>query len=126
MEIVFKAVIAISTMPVAFGFAALPASLAKAPDYFGRGATIALFLGCVISLAGLLRRDRVRGMAVQLVGLTGVGAGAGFYAVALAVGGSDLTQSRIAVGMSLGIGLGAAARYWQVSRYLKALQRVGM
>jgi uncharacterized membrane protein YccC len=98
MEIVFKFVLAIATLPTALG-GQLPPTLAQSPGLFGHGAPIALCLGCIVSLAGMLRRDRVKGMAVQLVGLSMVAAGATFYALALGLFAPDFAQARVAVGM---------------------------
>ena len=119
MEIVFKAVLALTTFPTAFGLQPLPNSLASAPPVFGKGAVILLCLGCVVSLLGITWPARDDGLIIQQTGLLGVAAGSICYAAALAMSATTFSSAAIALGMSIGIGFGSIARWVQLQRYVR-------
>lgn len=118
MEITFKAVLALFSCPLAIGIERLPLSLKEAPT-FGRISVILLFVGCVVSLAGILWRDRDDGLIMQQAGLTGVAFGSLFYASALAVASSQYSQVALVCGLFGGVGFGAVARFIQLQSYVK-------
>ena len=119
MEIVFKAVLCAVTFPTAFGLQPLPASLAAAPPVFGKGAVIILCLGCFVSLLGIAWPVRDDGLLIQQTGLLGVMVGATLYAAALLMSMTSFGAASIALGMTIGIACGAAARWWQLQRYVR-------
>lgn len=133
MEIVLKAILFVSSAPTALGLQRLPSSLENSPEPFGQAAASTLALGCALSLLGILRRDRDKGLPVQRAGLILVAVGGLLYALALGVS-VDLfallwyrewgmawhafALIAIAFGMSLGIGAGAVARRRQLGHYV--------
>lgn len=107
MEVTFKLVFFLVTLPTALALQGLPPSLAATPN-FGRLATITLCAGCGLSLIGLLHPDRDKGLPVQRLGLIGVVFGAFFYAAALALGQRDsalILYSSFAIGLAVGTSL---------------------
>lgn len=119
MEIVFKAVLCAVTFPAAFGLQPLPNSLATAPPVFGKGAVIVLCIGCFVSLLGIAWPVRDDGLLIQQTGLLGVMVGSTLYAAALLMSMTSFGAASVALGMTVGIACGAAARWWQLQRYVR-------
>lgn len=115
-ELTLYLVIGLICTPTAFGFTALPKSLAEgAPATLAQIMVIVLWFGCFGAIAGMLWRDRIDGEAIQQVALIAVFAGAVSYALALVASSlADLSRAILAVGFITGVGLGALARYGQL------------
>ena len=114
MEVTFKVVFFLVTLPTALALQGLPPSLQLSP-FFGRTATITVCFGCFLSLVGLLHPQRDKGLPVQRLGLVGVAFGSTFYAVALALGQPDAALILIS---SIGIGAAVSTSLlvWRLSR----------
>lgn len=121
MVFCFKAGLGLWLLPVALG-AEPPRSLTESPTWMTVGAPWSVVIGAVISIFGLLLRDRDDGVNLEQVGLALVGVGLVFYGTAVSAS-STLTQSRWAAGICFSLALGAAFRWWQMQRYQLAKSR---
>jgi hypothetical protein len=101
--LVYKFWLFLGTTPYLFGWYELPPSLASGPRLFGLTAVIVLWAGATISLVGLLwpwlvrirlphrppseratrSATKLNSVVIEAVGLVGIGAGLGLYAIAL-------------------------------------------
>jgi hypothetical protein len=82
--ITYKSFLAVLWTPTALGLVPLPGSLANTPGIYGQTAAVAVVVGCVTSLIGLLWwGQRLTGLTIEQVGLVSIGGGCTLYLVAL-------------------------------------------
>jgi hypothetical protein len=115
MEICIFTVMPISVARGAIGH--LPPSLQDTP-LLGQAACIAIFVGCVMAIVGIIWRDRDDGLVIEQFGLVPTGLGSFFYAAALLATDGSLTDIAIAAGMATAIGTACVFRFVQIQRYV--------
>lgn len=116
-------ILAFSIWKVALGIDPLPNSLAESPDLFGRGSAAALLLGSVLVVVGFVWRDRFSGLLVEAVACLFLGVGSVCYGTALGFASDWASNAAIAIGLTYGLAAGGVARYVQVTRFLRSLER---
>ena len=115
--ITLKAFLLIATTPVAFGFVPLPGSLENGPSIFGQTTALAAWLGCLVSLVGLLWPWRKSdALYIEQAGLTLMSIGYGLYAVAL-LGVDQPANASFAFGLSGGLCLACIVQNVVIGRF---------
>lgn len=126
-EIYLLALSLVSTAPLALGFTRPPTSLSSELGVWARVWGIALCIGSLVALVGIMwRRPKnpikfsVTGLVVEQVGLVAVGGATIYYATAilLLVGNRGLVTS----GIVLAYGAAAATQAWRIHRFLRGLE----
>lgn len=121
-EPVLDGIIGLASGTYAFGLVALPPSLANAPT-LGRFATVILFLGCATALVGYSWPHRYDGMSIQQFGQPLIFFGSVFYATALMSSTAAVGNALFAFAFTLGVGVAALVRWFQLRSRLKKLTR---
>lgn len=116
----WKLFLLLSSTPVALGVVPLPGSLSDQPSIFGQTAAAAIWMGCLVSLVGLVWPGRTsNGLYIEQCGLTFISVGCGMYAIAL-LGVPRFSDALLAFGMSGGIAVAAAVQNWFIRRHRRA------
>lgn len=115
--ITLKAFLLLATTPTALGLVPLPGSLETGPNIFGQTTAAVAWLGCLVSLVGLLWRGRKSdSLYIEQAGLTLISVGYGLYAVALC-GVSRFSDAALAFGLSAGLALACVVQNWFIGRF---------
>lgn len=122
--IALKGFLLLATTPVALGLVPLPGSLEAGPGVFGQTAAVTAWLGCLVSLIGLLWRGRLStSLYIEQAGLTMISVGYALYAVALFTV-PKFPDALMAFGLSGGLACAGAVQNWFISRYRKERREV--
>lgn len=115
--VALKGFLLLATTPSALGLVPLPGSLEDGPGIFGQTAAIAAWLGCLVSLIGLLWRGRKsNGLYIEQAGLTMISVGYGMYAVAL-LGVAQFSSAAFAFALSGGLAVACVVQNWNIRRF---------
>lgn len=115
--ITYKAFLAVLWTPTALGFVPLPGSLANSPGIFGETAAIAVVLGCLVSLVGLVWwGERLTALTLEQAGLVSLGGGCTLYFVALCSV-PNVGQAFPAMAFALAFAAGAFVQYFMIWRF---------
>lgn len=123
--VALKSMLLISSTAPALGLVPLPGSLQDTPGIYGQTAAGGIWLGCLISIVGILwgwRRDHLDGLVIEQVGLAFIGVGCLLYGVALTTV-DHPSEAAIAIGLCVGITAFCTTQYIGIRRFRK--RRIG-
>lgn len=118
MEFALCGFLAYSLIPVAFGLAPLPGSLAKVPTPFGQLSAGLIVLGSVGVVVGILWTKRDLGLLIQQAAMWFLGVGLMFYGAAV-WSASGWDAGRVPIMLSFGIAVGCILRVIQFQIYVR-------
>lgn len=125
LEFCLVVVLAASVAPAALGPEPLPPSLTDAfPRYVAQASATLLFLGCVGVAVGILWRHRDMGIVIQQSAMVLVATSLATYGVAVGAATGWSSQGAYAVGLSLGLAVGFAARIMQFQLWTRRRRRI--
>lgn len=108
----------VSLIPIVLGLSPLPGSLGQVPTPFGQISAGLIVAGSVGVMLGIAWGDRDIGLLIQQAAMWFLGVGLMLYGTAV-WDASGWQNGRIAIGLSLGIALGAGARIVQFQIYVR-------
>lgn len=115
--ITYKALIGLMWTPTALGLVPMPGSLANSPRLYAQVCAVAVVVGCLISLVGLLwLRSRLTGLTIEQVGLVLIAFGCTMYFVAL-LSVPNASAALPAMGLTAAFAVGAAVQFFLISRF---------
>jgi hypothetical protein len=117
--VALKSMMLISSTPSALGLVPLPGSLQDTPGVYGQTAAVAICLGSLISIFGILwgwRRNHLDGLVIEQVGLVFIATGCILYGVAL-TGVEQPLEAMLAIGLCAGLVAFCATQYIGIRRF---------